>query len=136
MADLTITASSVVPAASVAIYSGTAGGTITAGQAVYKDLTDSNKLKACDADVAASAVCAGIALNNASSGQAVHYMSEGDLNPGATVAVGVPYFVSTTAGGICVLGDLATGDYITYLGTGTTTSNISVKIHVSGAAKA
>lgn len=53
MADVSVTAASVVKTATSLIGYGTAGGTVTAGQPVYADTTASNKLKPCDADVLA-----------------------------------------------------------------------------------
>ena len=68
MADLTITAANVALESGTQA-TGTAGATITQGQPLYKDSTDSNHLKPTDADVAASAACVGIALSAASDGQ-------------------------------------------------------------------
>ena len=131
MADLTVTAGSVVSTGTQGV--GTAGGTITAGQVVR--LNTSNEVVTASDDSATNAAALGIALNGASSGQPVSYHTAGNINPGATVAVGKVYVVSTS-GGIAPIDDVAGGEYITYLGVGTTTSNLSVQIHVSGVAAA
>lgn len=136
MADLTITAANVIAASGATINWGTAGATITAGQAVYKDSADNNDYKLCDADAAGTANCDGIALCGASDGQPIAVITQGNLNPGATVAVGTVYAVSTTAGGIAPEGDLASGDYVTTLGIGTTASNIKIDINNSETAHA
>lgn len=128
MADLTITASAVVKTSTTSILEGIAGGTVTAGQPVYKDTTASNTLKPCDADVLASSKAVGIALHSASTNQPLKYASRGDLTMGAVMTKGVPYFVSTTAGGICPYGDLASGDYVTFLGVASSTSNLVIGI--------
>jgi hypothetical protein len=64
MADLTITAASVLAGSGAKKVNGTAGATITAGQAVYLDSAD-NEYKLADNDSATAAVrtVAGIALH-------------------------------------------------------------------------
>lgn len=134
-ADLTITATSVKKVTGAAVDRGTAGATITAGQPVYKDSTDSHKLKTCDADAQASSVCVGIALHAASADQPLEYLTNGPIDIGATVTVGQVYVVSTTAGGIAPYSDLASGDYVSILGVGTTTGRIEVRLNNSQIAK-
>lgn len=126
MADLTITAGNVVPSSTASTLHGTAGAAITAGQAVYLDTT-TNTYKLCDADVAASAVCAGIALNGASSGQPITILTDGQITIGATVTRGTAYYVSLTAGGICPVADISTGDYVSLIGIADSTTTILVK---------
>lgn len=126
MADLTITAGNVVPSSTASTLHGTAGAAITAGQAVYLDTT-TNTYKLCDADVAASAVCAGIALNGASSGQPITILTDGQITIGATVVRGTAYYVSLTAGGICPAADISTGDYVSLIGIADSTTTILVK---------
>ena len=128
MADLVITAASVSADGAAAIDVGTAGATITAGQSIYKDATDSNKLKLADADTLAASIAAGISLNPASSGQLVRYVKAGTLNLGSGVTPGRVYAVSTTAGGIAAIGDIGIDDYPTVLGVGTSASAIMVGI--------
>lgn len=133
MADLSITAASVVKGANASVVAGTAGATITAGKTVYLDPSDS-KYKLADANASATtAALAGVALNGASDGQPISVLTGGNLNPGATVTVGEIYVLSATAGGIAPEADLATGHYVAVLGVGTTTSNIAVQIQISGA---
>lgn len=137
MADLTITAANVVPAADAVIVNGTAGATITAGQAVYRD-PSSRKFLLADTDSATAAVrdLYGIATHGASLNQPLAVQTGGSINPGATVAVGVVYVLSGTAGGICPTTDLAAGDYTAVIGVGTTTSNIKLGIVEAGVAYA
>jgi hypothetical protein len=138
MADLTITATSVVPGSGAKKETGVAGAAITAGQVVYKDASDSDKFKLADNDSATAAVRSpyGIALHGAASGQPLTVLLAGPITIGATTAVGTVYCLSSTAGGICPSADIATGDYNTIVGIGTSTSVIDVKFHSAGAATA
>lgn len=135
MADYSVTAASVVKTANTAIAEGIAGGTITAGMAVYIDTSDSSKLKACDADVSASSAAAGIALHGASSGQPLKYATSGNLTFNAAFAAGDCVVCSTTAGGIAPYADLASGDFVTILGIATSTTNLKIQINASETAK-
>ena len=137
MADLTVTAASVVAGTNATIDRGTAGATITAGQLLYLDTSVTpSTYKLCDSDSATAIVRTpvGIALNGASSGQPLSVLTSGPINPGATVTVGRVYVASDTAGGIMEVGDLEIGDYVSVVGIGTTTSNINVQFIVSGVA--
>lgn len=131
MADLTVTAANVVAGANARIVPGTAGATITAGQLVYLDATD-NKFKLADADAAASAVLAGIALNGGANNQPIDVQFGGRINPGATVVVGTIYVASSTAGGIAPVSDLGASDYVSIIGVGVTAALIELQIHNSG----
>jgi hypothetical protein len=110
MPDLTITPANVVPGANAKTASGTAGATITAGQAVYLDTTDM-KLKLADANgTAAQARVVGIALHGASNNQPLTYVyDDDDYTPGATVANGTLYVLSANPGMIAPAADLAAG---------------------------
>lgn len=134
MADLSITAANVAAGTGAVKETGTAGATITAGQAVYKDASDSGKFKLADNDSATAAVRSfyGIALHGASSGQPLTVLKEGPITIGATTAVGVVYCLSSTAGGICPNADIATGDYNTVIGVGTSTTVIQVQPLAAG----
>lgn len=136
MADLSITAANVVADAGSTVSSSTAGATITAGDALYIDSADSNKVKPCDADVAASAVCVGIALNSASSGQPVNYQKSGTLTIGATVAVGVAYYVTPNTGGLGAWAEVQADDYATLVCVGASTSKVMIVLGATGAVKA
>ena len=137
MADLVITAANVVAGAGATRVEGTAGEAITAGQAVYYDRADkSYKLADCDSATAAVRAPRGIALNNAADGQPIDVHTEGPITIGATVTAGVAYYLSATAGGICPVADLASGDYPTILGIATSASVLDVQIHSAGVALA
>jgi hypothetical protein len=133
MADITITPGSVLAYADVVPRDGTAGATITAGQVVYIDTSDSNKLKLADCDSSATtATVAGIALTGGSTGQPIKWCSSGEVTIGGTVTVGELYVLSGNAGGIAPEGDLASLDYVSFLGIGTTTGRIRFSILNSG----
>jgi hypothetical protein len=136
MADLTITAANVLAGSGAKKVNGTAGATITAGQAVYLDSAD-NEYKLADNDSATAAVrtVAGIALHASLDGQPLTILSQGPITIGATTAVGEVYCLSSTAGGICPVADIAAGDYNTIIGIGTSTTVIDVKLHAAGAVK-
>ena len=137
MADITITAASVVPGANATQIQGTAGETITAGMAVYLKSSDSRWWKAqADGTSAESGVGSntlGVALTGSSAGQPI-IVDTADTNGitiGGTTVVGTVYCVSATAGGICPWADLASTNYVTIVGVGDTSNKI--KMIVGGA---
>ena len=134
MADLTITAAQVEAGATAKKLVVTAGETITAGQLVYTDSADDGKYKKCDASSAAYAEVAGVALNGASDDQPLSILTYGSIDPGATVSVGYIYVVSRNSGAIAPVTDLASADFVSVVGIGTTSSNIEVKLIASGVA--
>ena len=138
MADLTLTVAEVLDTGAPDVQTGLAGVAITAGQPLYKDATDSDKLTLADANAAASAACVGLALHATLAGQPVKYQTAGPFTIGATAAmkVGEIYIVSDTAGGIKPRADLATGEFTTVLGITTSAAVLFLKITVGGVAKA
>lgn len=127
MADLTITPASVLLTSGSSNH-GTAGASITAGQAVYADSTDSSKLKLAQCDgTAAEAAVVGIALHAASANQPLRYAESGAvMNIGATTAKTTAYLLSATAGGIAPQVDITAGQRIVYLGYATATDGTFV----------
>lgn len=137
MANLVITAASVVADSTATLEVGTAGATITAGQVVYVDTTTKTyKLADCDSATLAVRTARGIALEGASAGQPLTIIRAGDVTIGATIAAGVAYYLSPTAGGICPIADLSSGDYPVVLGMGKSTTVLKVGIVNPGAALA
>ncbi len=132
MADLTITASQVLPVSDSTVQAqGTAGATITAGQALYLD-SSTNTLKLAQADgTAAEAAIVGVALVGASSSQPVVYATGGDvtIGAGAAPANGTVYVVSATAGGICPTADVTTSGYRRSL-VGTGIGSNKIRLHI------
>jgi hypothetical protein len=136
MADLVVTAASVLYTSGGEKLTGVAGASITAGQAVYVDTADANKVKLAQCDgTALEATAAGIALNAAGTGQTVTYAGQGALiNIGATTAKTTTYLVAATAGGVAPQADITGGQRITRLGYATATDGtFKVDIAVTGA---
>jgi len=134
MADITITATSVLPGANSTVVNGTAGAAITAGQVVYLDSSD-GRLKLADANSATAAMRSpyGIALNGAASGQPVGVLRSGLVTIGATMTAGIAYYLSNTPGGICPVADVTgTGTYPTIIGISASTTVLDVRLHESG----
>lgn len=128
MADISQTAANVaVGASTTPTRTVQFGEALTQGMPVYKSTSDS-KYYRCDADALATSICDGIVLTPAATNGygliALPATSPGVslVNLGATLTVGLEYYVSTTAGGICPVADLASGDFPTSLGFAISTS--------------
>lgn len=136
MADLSITASSVVPSSAARRVTKTAASTITAGQPVY--VNSSGLVAPADANSSATtATVLGIAEHGAAANQRVSIVTEDPAFVlGATVAIGDVVIASATAGGIAPVADLTTGWYCTVLGVAVSTTAINLKPVAAGAAKA
>jgi len=134
MADLTITAASVVPASGASVNSGTAGETITAGMALYLKSADARYWKAqCDGTTEESTV-AGVAINGASAGQPVSFINAGTVTIGATTVKTTAYMLSAAAGAICPQADLVSTNKIVYIGFATdAVGTFQMMLRVSGA---
>lgn len=127
MADLTPTVSSVAWVSGGVSREYNSSTTITAGMSVY--LTSSNtwaKAGATTATLAGSGSRVGVALHAALSGQPLAVQESGVINLGATLAVGTLYYVSRTAGLICLISDLVSTDKINILGLAITTANLDM----------
>ncbi len=130
MADLSITAGSVVPGTAAKIWRAKAGATITAGQLIYPDSGDGYKAKLADANGATALIRTpvGIAINGASSGQELAYVKEDvDLTIGATVSNGAAYVLSATPGGIAPIADVTTGWYPCIVAMGISSSKVAFR---------
>ena len=131
MADLSITASNVVPDAAANIETVTAGEEIQAGEPIYQDASTQKYLLA-DASTIAEAAAFGIACNHAYLDQPVTAIRSGGLAMGSILTTGTVYCVSATEGGIAPVADLSSGESVTILGAATTTSKLSVRINRTG----
>jgi hypothetical protein len=130
MPDLSITAASVLASTSATKAEGVAGATITAGQSLYIDTADSNKLKLYDADGSSPVnVFAGIALHGAATGQPIKYATKDpSFTPGFAALAGDSIYGSDTPGGVTkTFSELETADVVTSLGvmTSTTVMNLN-----------
>lgn len=122
MADLTVTATSVVNSTCVQQVV-LAGETITHGMALYLKSSDSKYWKAQHDGTAAEADCVAISLTGAAASQSMVIAKPGGLiNVGATLTVGEIYMVSATAGGIAPIADIGAADYVSIIGYGSTTA--------------
>lgn len=136
MADLSITATSVIPGEGATVKHGvTAGASITAGKTVVRDpstgkwvLADSNHA------TAALRVPGGIALNAGGDGQPISVLTAGPITLGAVLTAGVAVYQSDTAGGICPVADVGSGERSVLIGMPTSTSVLNVDIQDSGTA--
>ena len=129
MADLSVTAASVLASGQAQTDRGVAGAAITAGQLVYKEAaTGLFKLTDCDSATAEVRNIYGIALNGAAIGQPVVVaQSDPDFTAGATLTKGSRYYASGTAGGIAPEADLASLDHVALLGVASSTSKLVLR---------
>jgi hypothetical protein len=135
MSDLSITAASVKQGDGAVTVVGTAGETITAGQNVYKSSTTNKWMKADSNSATAEArTPTGIALNGAALDQPVTVQKSGKVTIGATLTAGVAYYQSDTAGGICPVADVGSGEYATVIGIATSTTELAIDFVASGVA--
>ena len=137
MANLVQTAASVVPGANAKVdRTKIAGETLTGGMPTYIDPAD-GKAKIADNNVSAAlAAVYGIALAGASDGQPVPICTEGDVNLGATLAIGEIYALSATAGAICPDADVIATNFVSHLGSARTAALMQLKINNTGVAHA
>lgn len=105
MADLAITPEDIIAPSSARVWLGVAGEPITPGKAVYEDLA-ANRWHLADTEAAALAERVGIALTTSAVGQPVSVARRGSIYMGGVLTPGSAYFVSQTAGGICLGDDL------------------------------
>lgn len=135
MADLSVTAANVRRGAEYVETTGTSGEAITVGQLVAEDTSDGKLYLAdCDSGTTQRRKITGVALSATSAvDQKVTYVSGGYVNPGAAVTSGEIYVLSGTAGAICPEGDLASGDTVSILGVGYSSSLIRLSIFNSEA---
>lgn len=131
MTDLSITAANVVPGATCRTVQGTAAETITAGQPVY--LNAAGKWAKADSDAAGLQDASGIALTGSALNQPIVVAKVGAVTIGATLVAGDPYYVSSTAGGICPFADLSNGEKVVQLGVATSTTVLNIDIQNTGA---
>jgi hypothetical protein len=129
MANLTITAASVLADSASNRETGVAGEAVTAGQAVYlASATRKWMLADADSGTAEARKATGIALNGAALNQPLAVLKSGDVTIGATLTPGTAYYLSDDPGGICPLADVSGGDYICLIGLAKTAAVLTVAI--------
>lgn len=130
MADISVTATAVVKSTGANSNAVIWGETVTAGMCVYL-AADGKWYKAVTTSggtaIQAGSLGLGIAQTGGAANQPGFVQTTGDLTIGATIAVGVFYYVSqTAAGGFSLPADLGTGDYSSIIGYGKTTAVMTV----------
>lgn len=101
----------------------TAGETLAAGDFVYINTSDANKIYKADAD-AIGKKAIGYVLAGASAGAAVTVYFEGKNDQLSGLTIGLDYYLSATAGGVTTTKPSTAGQIVQYLGTAITTSSI------------
>jgi len=132
MADLSsITA--VRPTASTKFKLVQYGVTISAGQSIVKS---SGKYVLADANASeALGAAEGIAMTpGIADGYGIIATGGSIILVGTTMTVGETYLASRTAGGIMPNADKSTGDYVTRLGTASTTTQLDMSVLATGIA--
>lgn len=136
MADLVITAASVVAGSDATKEHGSGGETIAAGKAVYKSSATGKYLLADSNSATAEARKArGIALNSCALDQPLTIQKAGDVALGAVLTAGATYFLSDTPGGICPDADVGTGEFVCLLGTAKSASVLAIGIQFPNVAR-
>lgn len=139
MADLTISAASVVAGSGAPTKTGTAGAAIAAGDVVYLDATTTGKWQLADSDAATAEArgltsSVGIALNSAAADQPIVVQTGGPVTLGAVLTAGTAYYLSDTPGKICPVADITGGDYFVLLGLAASATVLNLDIQYSGVA--
>lgn len=140
MADISVTAASVVAPSNARLLRGIAGEALSAGQVIAKNASnrivkaDANAVDGEDPDTYLRN-CKGIAVTSAAANQPVFYMNEGSLTFNAALTAGVVYVLSGTAGGIAPVADLASGMDVVILGVASSTTVLDIHIFSSGIEK-
>lgn len=121
------------PTANTRFFQGLYGATISAGQPVYLDSTDS-KYKPADANLsAATSTVKGIAMTpGVADGYGIIATSGGIILVGTTMAIGETYYVGATAGEINPDADVTTGWYVSRLGTAASATQLNLAISPTG----
>ncbi len=134
MAAISVVAASVLPSSRATLEQGTAGATITAGQAVYKDANGLWQLSDSDGASALKAM-GGIAATGSSNGQPIVIaVRDPGFTPGFTVLAGDTIWLSPTAGGLTkTQGDLVSPSIEIVAGVMLTTTTMNLNITTGGA---
>jgi hypothetical protein len=130
MVDLVITANNVLAGSNAQVdRSGVAGELIVAGKAVYKSSNTGKWMIADSNSVTVEARQAlGVALNGAALDQPVAVQKGGDITMGAALTPGSAYYLSDTAGGICPVADVGSGETVCQLGLAKSATVLGIAI--------
>lgn len=137
MANLSITAANVaIGSTETRTVRRTAGEALTQGQPYYVSTTDNKAYRADNNDGSTKAEVAGVTLSPAATNGDFIGIESGPMIIGATVVVGQVYVVSSTVGLIAEVGDITSGQYVSYVGYGISTTQIFVDPKPTGLTKA
>ena len=114
---------------------GTAGAALTAGEVVYTDTADSSKLKAAQNDTAAKCTAVGVMLNSCASGEVAIYAASGVTINTSGLTAGEVYVVSSTAGDLELVTDLASAELTTIVGVASSATALAININATGIAQ-
>jgi glucose dehydrogenase len=110
----------------------TYGATIGFGKVVYLDAADNKYKLAANNSTAAIATAIGIAVTpGVDTGGGVIQTTGSAVFTGTTFVVGMTYYLGT-AGGCIPEADLATGNYVTRIGTASSSTIIKLSIEATG----
>lgn len=104
----------------------TAGENLSAGDFVYYNTSDSNKIYKADADAIAKAAV-GYVLSSASTSAAVTVYFEGINDQLTGLTKGLNYYVSATAGGVTTTKPSTPGQIVQHVGVAISTTAIAFK---------
>lgn len=133
MADLIVTASSVLSSQPLNAQRAVASVAITAGQPVYKKSDGTISLSQANG-IAPSNSVTGVAINNAAVGQPIAYVAtDPSFTPGFTALSGDVIYVSDNVGMVTkTYADVLAGSTVIALGTMTTTTTMNLNPTVGG----
>lgn len=134
MTDLSVTAGSVTPGANARLDYGVAGEAITPLQPVYK-AADGKWYKS-DSNAGTDLIRAATAVSvvTAAANQPITVQKSGKVNCGSILTKNIPYFLSDTAGGICPIADVGSGEYGCLIGIGLSATELLLILAYTGAA--
>jgi hypothetical protein len=112
------------------------GEAVTQGMPVYRKAADGKYWKAQNDGTAAEADAVALAMTKGASNGWGIVATEGNVDVGATLAVGETYCVSNAFGAICPVADVGSTEFPTILGVASTASNLKLKPSTAGVAKA
>lgn len=135
MTDISVTAASVQPGAGAITKRGICGEAISAGQSVFE--AADGDIELCENDqTVVEAASRGISLNDGAAGQPIEYQTDGEITFNAVLAAGAVYIVGAAPGGIAPEADAVSGEFVTVLGVGLSTTSMKLGILQSGVAHA
>jgi len=113
---------------------GVSGEALDQATPIY--LSNGKYYKCDNSDATKSAITKIAVTKTTGADQKVVILTSGDFHPGAAVVANELYIVSSTSGGIEILSDLQSGEYLGVVGYGVSTSLIRFAPFISGVAKA